>query len=178
MGPVIDTAVKARAYLDPMIKAATTFGLTNEEIDQALEKSQLAFSWSASTSFVYGSIVIPTAAKRNGHKYRLVKFDGNGTLTGTTEPSWHEGREGTFGDGNITWREDGRDFNCFWDLRAAAHQCWLTMAGNLADKFKFSTDNQSFELQQKYEHCLEMAEKYTPIIIGDSVVGNDRFRVS
>lgn len=68
-------------------------------------------SWSASTSYSAGDIIIPTT--RNGRRYRAM----NAGTSDSSEPIWSTVSGATITDNDITWEEYGGEHanNEFWD---------------------------------------------------------------
>lgn len=169
--------VTVQADLEPLLD----YGTPGDELETILDNAQLASIWVASTDYDYGAVVIPTAAKRNGHRYQLVRFDGIDVSSGATEPDWPTGRDAQISDGNIIWQEAGADYDSLWDMRTAAYFGWLAKAGKVptsssasanAGLKKFSEDGQSFEFEGSSGHTsdrqyfLDMAMRYQPVEVG------------
>ena len=64
-------------------------------------KSSLGAAWIASTNYVVGEYVQPTATGGNGHLYRCTTSGA----TNTTEPAWPLAENATVTDGGVTWQE-------------------------------------------------------------------------
>src|ERR1700722_5022216 len=76
------------------------YGLSTQQLDPYGQKP-LGAAWIASTAYLGGEYVQPTATGGNGHLYRC-------TITGTTapaEPSWPLTENATVTDGGVTWEE-------------------------------------------------------------------------
>src|SRR3984885_8849270 len=76
------------------------YGLSTQQLDPYGQKP-LGAAWIASTAYLAGEYVQPTATGGNGHLYRCTI---TGT-TGTTEPSWPLTENSTVTDGGVTWEE-------------------------------------------------------------------------
>jgi len=67
--------------------------------------------WNGHTAYTVGTIMIPTTAKQNGHRYRC-------TVAGTSggsQPTWPTGSGATVIDsGTLTWQEAGSDVALVW----------------------------------------------------------------
>jgi Tfp pilus assembly protein PilX len=61
-------------------------------------------------AYTVGQIVVPTAAKANGHKYICIVA---GTAT-NPQPTWPTGAGATVVNGGVTWREFGSDTPITW----------------------------------------------------------------
>jgi hypothetical protein len=137
--------------------------VADDEVDQIIAATQLAMLWATATIYVEGDVIMPTT--RNGHRYICIQ---SGT-SGATEPDWPTVMRRTVDDGTgdtvVKWREDGRDYKNVYDLRQALHQCWLLKAQKVAHLHDARRSQSGADRSQIYEHCLEMAEKYAPLII-------------
>src|SRR5678816_1116734 len=114
MRPLTDEDL-AMEQLISMVQGNTAPVLDVDELQRCLDDARLAFTWIASTNYSadpysLGSVVIPTATKRNGHRYKLIAFDGVGSTSGTTEPRWPLNRDSEIVDGNLTWQEVGTEY--------------------------------------------------------------------
>jgi hypothetical protein len=76
------------------------YGLSTQQLDPYGQKP-LGAAWTASTAYLAGEYVQPTATGGNGHLYRCTIA---GT-TGATEPSWPLTENSTVTDGGVTWEE-------------------------------------------------------------------------
>src|SRR5271163_72506 len=90
------------AYSDLQTPAApiNVYGLSTQQLDPYGQKP-LGAAWLASTAYLVGEYVQPTAAGGNGHLYRC-------TIAGTTsatEPAWPLTENSTVTDGGVTWEE-------------------------------------------------------------------------
>lgn len=151
-----------------MVQGNTSPVLDVDELQRCLDDARLAFTWVASTNYSadpysLGSVVIPTATKRNGHRYKLTAFDGTGNTSGTTEPSWVTGFKSTVSDGNLTWTEDGMEYAQLWDMNDAASRAWSLKASKTVTCVDFGQDGVRFNAGDVHKHCLEMALYYQPI---------------
>lgn len=52
------------------------------------------------------------------------------------------------------------DWEGAYDLNAAAAEGWTWKAGKCSNRFAFSSDVNSFDRQQTFEHCERMAQQY------------------
>jgi len=135
------------------------------ELRLILTKHQRASVWATDTAYQLGDVVIPTAANRNGHRYKLVEFTATGTdqKSGATEPSWSTTRDSQHTDDVVVWQEDGWDWNgVLWDLTAAARDAWLAKAAKTTGRVDFTTQSIGVSASQLYEHCMAQANKYQP----------------
>jgi hypothetical protein len=90
------------AYSDLKTPSApiNVYGLSTQQLDPYGQKP-LGGAWLASTTYVVGEYVQPTATGGNGHLYRCVTA---GT-TAANEPAWPLTENATVTDGGVTWRE-------------------------------------------------------------------------
>lgn len=69
-----------------------------------------------------------------------------------------------------------------WNLNRAAAKAWEMKAGKCSDKFNFSSDVNSFQRTQVFDHCIKMADRFGKKVSGtisaspeayfDPVIGN------
>src|SRR6202453_3831059 len=90
------------AYSDLKTPSApiNVYGLSTQQLDPYGQKP-LGGAWLASTAYLAGEYVQPTAIGGNGHLYRCVTA---GT-TAATEPAWPITENATVTDGGVTWQE-------------------------------------------------------------------------
>src|SRR5688572_4245630 len=119
--PQITNEDEARRRLINLTQADCSLVLEDDELEDLIEDCKVASVWLASTVYELGDKVVPTALKKTGCVYKAVRFDGVGVSSGTTEPSWTDGRDATFSDGNITWEECGVEPKSLWDLNKGAY---------------------------------------------------------
>jgi hypothetical protein len=162
---IIPTAEYNNAYneLSSLVQASVEPILTESELNELLLGNVTASLWEASHVYSIGDTVVPTTNNKTGRRYRLVSLDGSGVTSGATEPSWPEYSYGTVSDGNLTWQEDGLEVG-LWNVREAAYQGWLDKAAKASALYDARTSSgTSATKSQIYSHCLNMANRYTPI---------------
>ncbi len=119
-------------------------------------------TWSASTSYAAGSIVVPTT--RNGSYYTAAVG-----ISGSAEPTWPT--TGTVTDNTVVWTWTG---SVLWtpryDLNRAAAEGWRQKAAMLAGRFNFSADGASYDVSQAYDNCLKQVAQYQRRIVGSAGV--------
>ena len=186
MGQIITDGAVAMLALETLCPSTADPALTAADMQQLLDGARRAYTWKASTSYPMGSVVMPTT--RNGRRYKLISFDGSGTSSGTTEPSWPAPnaasanwpvwgtaqpspivgwwRNAVVTDGNITWMEDGEDYDSLWDLGRAAFDGWMMKAGRAICAVDLQTGQMRQAQSQIYDHCISMANRYAPAMIG------------
>jgi hypothetical protein len=164
------TAARARliTLVEPTVTPAlTTSPAGSSEIDVILDAHRRATTWAANTAYVHGAVVLPTV--RNGHRYKCVQA-GTSAALAADEPDWLKRNDARQTDGTsdplLTWAEDGPDYANIYDVRAAAHEAWMLKAAKVSKNFNLKIGSLSFELEQVYRHCLEMANKYAPLSFG------------
>lgn len=136
------------------------------ELLPILRQCVRATIWTANTIYTFGSVIIPTSTHRNGHRYKLVQFDGHGVSSGSTEPTWPRGDNSSISDGNLTWREDGVDYDCLWDIRRA---CWLSYdlkVQKISCQYDFKAGDSSDSMSQKIATLERMRNRFAPVVIG------------
>ncbi len=148
-----------------MVEGNTAPVLDAPELQQCLDNARRACLWVADANYSeaplgVGITVQPTAANANGHRYRLIRFDGEGTTSGSTEPTWTTWYQGIVSDGNLTWMEDGASYSQLWDMEDAASRAWTLKAGKTATCVDFKQDGVGFMASQVHDHCVEMAVFY------------------
>src|SRR5262245_11856816 len=93
-----------------------------EELPTIIDATQRATFWTASTTYEFGNVILPTV--RNGHTYKCIVA---GT-SGTTEPIWPKTDFRIVNDGTsdpvLRWQEAGQDYANVFDIRAAIHAVW------------------------------------------------------
>lgn len=161
---------QAMEQLISMVQGNTSPVLEVDELQRCLDDARLAYIWTASTDYStggygLGAVVIPSAAKRNGYRYRLTAFDGTGSTSAATEPSWPTGYKRIVTDGNVTWKEDGPDYAQLWDMNDAAMRAWLLKASKVAQCTDFRQDGVGFTSSQLYDHCISQAMVYQGVQI-------------
>jgi hypothetical protein len=173
--------ILVQANNDPVLDYSTN----KSELRIILANSKRASIWTISTSYEIGSVVMPTT--RNGRRYRLIAFDGSGTSSGTTEPNWPapnaEGndapvwaniqlspvvgwwRNAIVTDGNITWQEDGEDYDSLWDIRRAVFNGWMLKASKAVCAIDLASGQKKLSASQVYDHCISQAQRYAPVYV-------------
>lgn len=109
--------------------------------------------WAPATVYALDDIVIPRT--RDGRVYRAT----TGGTSGTTEPVWTP--TGTIADGTAVWEATtGVVWQPTYDIYAAAAEGWRWKAARTSDVTQFATQGDSYNADQVYQHCLEMAKYY------------------
>lgn len=144
-------------------------GLPVGEVPTILARHKRAELWSAATVYQLGAAVIPTVANRNGRRYGLTRFTDVATdqQTGTTEPSWPDGREAQVTDGHVVWEEAGNDYGgVLWDFTAAARDGWSLKASKATPGVDFQ-DAAGLAIKggQLYDHCIEQSNRFVPAYV-------------
>jgi hypothetical protein len=139
------------------------YSTAKSELRVILTKHQRASVWTLSTTYQLGVRVVPTAANRNGHRYRLLNYTTTATdqKSDVTEPSWSTSRDAQITDNHVVWIEDGWDWDGnLWDLNAAAREGWLAKAAKSTGRVDFETQSIGVSASQMYDHCISQANKY------------------
>lgn len=134
------------------------------ELRIILGRYRRATVWAASTAYQIGEAIVPTAANRTGHHYRLIQYTATATdqKTGATEPVWSVTRDSRHTDNHVIWQEDGWDWDgVLWNLAAAAEEAWTLKASKSVARIDFApAQGQSISASQLYEHCLKQADRF------------------
>lgn len=162
--PILIDEELAMTRLKAMVQDEVCPTLGATELQLLLDNARRAYIWTASTVYKIGDVVIPTTNNRNGHRYQIIAFDGDGVSSAATEPSWSTSRDSTISDGNVTWQEVGMEVD-LWDLQAAACAGWQMKLAKVSGNFKFASGDQSFDRQQVFDHCQAMVRLYSPVMI-------------
>jgi hypothetical protein len=93
-------ALIAFSDLKAPLAPINVYGLSTQQLDPYGQKP-LGAAWIASTSYLTGEYVQPTATGGNGHLYRCIVA---GT-TASAEPAWPLPENSTVTDGGVTWEE-------------------------------------------------------------------------
>ncbi len=113
-GPLVSTPANAHAIVTEAYNRAlvaysdlktptaplNVYGLSTQQLDPYGQKA-IGAAWLASTAYVVGEYVQPTAAGGNGHLYRCVAAGA----THATEPTWPLAESATVTDSGVTWQE-------------------------------------------------------------------------
>lgn len=162
----ITTDPEAVIEFDRLCPSTVCPELTHGEVLSILDRHKRASLWVATTAYQVGTVVIPTLANRNGHRYRLVSYTTTASdqLSGATEPSWSTSRDSRVTDNHVTWAEDGTDYDAvLWDFTVAAHEGWKLKASKTVGRVDFTTQSIGVNAGQLHEHCLAMAAQFQPV---------------
>ena len=162
---IITSVTDALIELKTLCSPSTDPVLDDTDLTPILARCVRATIWTASTSYTFGAVIIPTAAKRNGHRYRLVAFDGVDVKSGATEPAWRMFDQSRVNDGNITWREDGIDYDSLWDIQYAAYLAWDLKCQRASEKYSVSSGGQNFQRGTQYDNLVRQRDRFRPIRI-------------
>jgi hypothetical protein len=137
--------------------------LGESEINSLLDDAEVASVWAAETEYEFGAVIVPTAAKRVGCKFKVVAFDGNGVESGLTEPTWSDGRDATYSDGNITWQECGSQPSSLWDLNKAAYLGLMKKASKVQTEFDYGDADHKESASQMYKMLRDQAHAFRTV---------------
>lgn len=182
------TLEEARAIVARQCQSDIDPSIDNDEIDAILQETVHAAAWQASTSYAYGTLVVPTT--RTGYVFAPVKAGTSGTQEptwpvndrafGPFDSRWHYELPyvwqqwdftGTVEDGTVTWALVQPDFSDIWDITAATYQCWLLKASKVdVMGGQDVTMARVGDVEERYgsgggikAHCLQMADRYRPL---------------
>ena len=136
------------AEIDDLMALARRPGPSGVDPDDEVE-------WTANMALAVDDYVVPP--NRTGIRYLVTASDG---AAGETEPTWPASGASVTVDG-VTYEgtTDGA-WTPTYDLYAAAAEGWRWKAGKVSNAFDFSTDQQSFDRSQMYDHCMKQAAFY------------------
>lgn len=158
------TELKRLAQAD--VYPTLSYASSTDEIQTILGRAKRGSVWASSTNYNFGDVVIPSANKRNGHRYRIVKLDGSGRSSSSSEPSWPTSREGTVVDGNITWQEDGWDYDAvLFDMRQAAYEAWGLKESKASSDIDFTSQATTFKQSDVVKNCRQKKLEYAPVLV-------------
>lgn len=111
--------------------------------------------WEPNRAYPLNTMRVPR--RRNGHVYKVSEA---GT-SGPEDPSWPLTPLGAISDGTVAWVETlAIVWQPTYDLNAAAAEGWRWKAGRVSDRITFGSQGDSYNAEQMYTHCLEMAKYY------------------
>ena len=148
---VADVQLLAQTALDP--------SLTLAEVQAVVRETARASTWAANTAYTFGQYVYPTAANRNGRRYRVIIA---GTSHATTEPTWSEIDGDEFEDGTVTFREAGVLYGSVYDKRKAVHKC-LAIRYAKDQLVDASADGRTLHLSQRAQRIERLMRSYQPV---------------
>lgn len=139
--------------------------LSEDQIDVLVRQSfrrdannnapELAFERVGSKEYKTGTRMVPM--NRNGHVYICITSG----VTASSEPSFSGESEEVVTDGSCVWMETGTTaWEPTYNQFASISLGWELKAAECAGIYQFSSDGQSFNRQQVYEHCIEMAKQW------------------
>lgn len=155
--------------------------VTEDDISRLLARAKQAEIWQAETAYPFGTIIMPTAARRKGLKFELVAFDGAGTVSGATEPAWPSAfqrieRGGLFNwpsgnkpvvrDGFLTWQEAGADIDSLWDLQLAAYYAWDRKIQIASCRYSFKAGEAQEDLNAFIRTLERERDRFASVVFG------------
>ena len=130
------------------------------ELPDILERAVNATIWVEETAYSVGDVVQPSTS--NGHRYVCVQA---GT-SDAEEPDWTLAYRGRNSDGTtLVWEEAGDEYLSLWDMDLAASLGWELKAMKALKAVNTSQGEQSFDFSLIYDRCMEMAERFRPVMI-------------
>lgn len=157
----------AHAEFDRLCNPTECPTLNDVEVEGILDSCRRGSVWAAATAYNVGDVVIPTAANRNGRRFRALRFTNTDRKTGSTEPAWSTSDMTTITDGSVIWQEDGSDWDgALWDLQAAAREGWELKASKAVTSVDVSAGQvSSIKGSQLYDHCLSQAKRFQSVYV-------------
>ena len=142
--------------------------VSTTDIGTVVDQFDRFSTWTAATSYAVGDQVVPTTP--NGRVYRC-RVAGT---SGATEPgfpdypyaqfvgaAWTDGTS----DPVLLWVDAGPANVERYDVRSAARQVWLIKASRVTAEIDAKDGTSDVKLSQLRSACLEMAEKFRPLVI-------------
>ena len=143
--------------------------LTDDDITDCINQNKRYEGWESAEAYSVGTLIVPSlhgTAAWNGRQYRCIE---SGTAS-TFSPIWPTNSNAHRGqivrDGSTIWEDAGEAFGNQWDVRGAVGSCWIIKAGRAAHEHSFKAEGQSFDRQQIFEHCVQMARQYGKVYVG------------
>ena len=147
----------ALARLNALLQPDSEPVLTSTEVDDLLDRHLTVPTWTASTPFAAGDMVIPTSTPLLVYAALI-----DGGETSTTEPTWPTGYGSGVDwvcDGGQTWRLVLAPPASIYDVRQAAAEGWEMKAAKVSGEFDEKAGSMSGMRSQKYEHCIAQAKR-------------------
>lgn len=136
--------------------------VSDSDVGVIVDECARAATWVQDTAYVVGQVVRPTVG--NDHLYVCVQAGRSAALL-ADQPDWPTSRAATIIDGAsdpiLTWQEQGLEPSSIYNVSLAVHKCWVVKAARAAELTKLSDGN----MQQVYDHCVEMMMKTAPFEI-------------
>lgn len=140
--------------------------LSSDDVTALTTAAKRASTWVQNTAYVVGDVILPTV--RNGHRYRCVQA-GTSEVLLADQPEWPTWKTAIITEGIsdpiLTWLEDGPEYPSIYDVRLAIHSAWMLKAEKASILYDVRQSQSEFSHNQLYQHCIQMAEKYAPIVI-------------
>lgn len=159
------TEAELRLEIKTLVQADALPVLSESQIDILVRQSflpdtmrnvpDLAFERVGNKAYVVGQKMIPM--NRNGHVYVCTTAG----ITNATEPTFPGDTEEVVIDGTAQWTENGvAKWTPTYDTFAAIGDGWEMKASMCVGNYAFSSDGQTFNRQQVYDHCMDMAKSW------------------
>lgn len=154
----------ALSELSEKVQIAVAPVLTLLEIQQILYRNKRAVVRANSTAYIVNQLMMPSP--RNGHRFRCVVSGTSATADPYLTYRWPTTQGARVSEGTnsptLTWVEDGPEYANIYDVRQAAHECWLLKARK-ASQFIQTGD---LNFHQVYDHCVEEAGRVGSLSFG------------
>lgn len=167
MSDAQDRIVAIKLVTD-MVQPEVEPRLTSGQIELAVDRSQLASTWTVNTAYNVGDVIVPVT--RNGWAYECIQA-GTSQANSHLSTDWPLGRGDRYVEGSsdplLVWEAAGTDlFNPMYfanernvyDVNRAAKECW---AIKLAQASEWLQDG-DVSFQTVFEHCKMMVEGFRP----------------
>ena len=161
------TRAEAIAQVSLFVDAQSYPQMSTTDIGSILDSLSRFSTWTASTAYSVGDRVVPTTPNGRVYECRVA-----GT-SATTEPEWAEYPGGQWkgwsvldgtSDPVLMWVDMGPANVERYDVRTATRQAWFIKASRCASDIDAKEGTSDVKLSQLKAHCIEMAEKYRPVV--------------
>ena len=162
------TRAEAIAEVSLFCDATAYPQLSTTEIGSALDSFERFSIWTAATAYAVGDRVVPVvptgrvyecqvagtsgASEPNFPVYSGYQYRGWSTEDGTSDPV-------------LLWTDAGPANVERYDTRMVARQMWLIKASRVVGEIDAKEGASDVKLSQLKAHCLEMANRYRPLVI-------------
>jgi hypothetical protein len=161
------TRAEAIAQVSLFVDAQSYPQLSTTDIGSILDSLSRFYTWTTSTAYAVGDRVVPVTPNGRVYECRVA-----GT-SATTEPDYpaypaYQFKGFTIEDGSsnpvLTWVDQGPVQVERYDIRSATRVAWLVKASRCASDIDAKEGTSDVKLSQLKAHCIEMAERYRPVV--------------
>jgi len=162
------TRAEAIAQVSLFVAAQSYPQMSTTDIGSILDSFSRFTTWTAATTYAVGDRVVPTTP--NGRVYEC-RVAGTSGATIPEFPAYPAAqyRGWSIEDGSsdpvLTWVDMGAINVERYDVRTATRQAWLIKASRVVAEIDAKEGASDVKLSQLKSHCLEMADKYRPLVV-------------